>query len=460
MRHGEAILRNDRGRSARSHAYRTHASQIPWAMFATTFLGHQGWMFRTDKARACSSIRCCARSSATSTRSTYRVFPPRVWTPRRSRRSTRVRPHPRARRSLRHPVAREARPPDPDLPVGALVDRGARRSSRRWASPCTRWCPASASRFGDLEVTAVRRRPRRRQLRRRVGHAALSHPQHRGPRQLLLDGRHHDHPARTSSGPRRRRCAPAWSAGPTTRSTGATWPTTCASASRARSSASSTMGIGHKLVTHAVGHARRDDDLRRRLRFHGDKAWLNERVFCVDTEAVVPDDGQASTRRRSSSPACPGQTFVMQGDKLKRGRGRARRSSRAAPRDDLAVARPAAPAMPPTTRRRPAAASSPTASSTRLAPGSTELAGSLVGGPLFRSLCSLLATECGDRAPTFAFVAARRRATATCSSTRRPRCGFVPRHADAPDAAPTSPASSAGRATCSRCSTARSARSR
>jgi hypothetical protein len=34
-----------------------------------------------------------------------------------------------------------------------------------------------------------------------------------------------------------------------------------------------------------------------------------------------------------------------------------------------------------------------------------ELAGSLVGGGVFRSLCSLLVSECGDRRPTFAFVA-------------------------------------------------------
>jgi len=40
----------------------------------------------------------------------------------------------------------------------------------------------------------------------------------------------------------------------------------------------------------------------------------------------------------------------------------------------------------------------------KLERGLAELAGTLVGGPLFRALSSLLVTECGDRKPTFAFV--------------------------------------------------------
>src|SRR3569832_2541488 len=61
-----------------------------------------------------------------------------------------------------------------------------------------------------------------------------------------------------------------------------------------------------------------------------------------------------------------------------------------------------------------------------------ELAGSLVGGALFRGLHSVLATECGDRLPTFAIVARdgdQRRAF----EYRANECRFVP--AARPDAA-------------------------
>ena len=48
-------------------------------MFATTFLGHQGWMVRSDKATVLIDPLLCEDFGAAHALE-YRVFPPRVWT--------------------------------------------------------------------------------------------------------------------------------------------------------------------------------------------------------------------------------------------------------------------------------------------------------------------------------------------------------------------------------------------
>ena len=54
-----------------------------------------------------------------------------------------------------------------------------------------------------------------------------------------------------------------------------------------------------------------------------------------------------------------------------------------------------------------------------------ELAGAMVGGTLFRNLHSLLATECGDRQPTFAIVV-RSGGDRRVLAYDAPSCAFVP----------------------------------
>ena len=128
-------------------------------------------------------------------------------------------------------------------------------------------------------------------------------------------------------------------------------------------------------------------------------------------------------RKEKFFSGVPGQTFHMQAGKLKsvdtmRAVPHAtppRESWPSRAKQDVAI-----PDYEPATGRRDA--------------GDLELgcalaldafAGSLVGGPLFRNLCSLLATECGDRAPTFVF--ALRDGTARHVFEYAPTsCAFVP----------------------------------
>ena len=190
------------------------------------------------RRRASSSTRCCARTSGTRTRSSTASHPPRVLKPEAFPKLDAVVLTPRARRSLRHSVAGEARSRDSDLPVGAIVDAPRARSSREMGFQVHPLVPGRAVQFGDLELTPFRGDHVERRLRRRVGHAALLRSRHRRRRQLLLDGRHHDDRAATSTGRARAIRARCSSAGRTTRSTGATWPTTWPSASRRRRTAS------------------------------------------------------------------------------------------------------------------------------------------------------------------------------------------------------------------------------
>jgi hypothetical protein len=124
----------------------------------------------------------------------------------------------------------------------------------------------------------------------------------------------------------------------------------------------------------------------------------------------------------------PGQTFVMQAGKLK-----AIEPSTAflaaAPRDTWpSRARNAGgepPDYTPATGRRELADDE----LARLAAQLTDLAGSLVGGPLFKGLFSLLTTELVDRKPTFAFVA-RAGEHHHVFEYVATQCGFVPAHTD------------------------------
>ncbi|MDB4954416.1 MAG: fold metallo-hydrolase [Myxococcales bacterium] len=159
------------------------------------------------------------------------------------------------------------------------------------------------------------------------------------------------------------------------------------------------MGVGHKLISTIWGAPAAMMMCAGGMAFEGDRQWLNQRVFCVDTEAVCKMMGNVYKKEKFYA-ALPGQTFRMQGNKLKSvesstsflttapadtwpSRGKAQTEVR-----DFA----------PATGRRELP------DLDRLRAALDELARSMVGGPLFKSLFSLLAPEAPDRKLTFAFV--------------------------------------------------------
>jgi hypothetical protein len=157
--------------------------------------------------------------------------------------------------------------------------------------------------------------------------------------------------------------------------------------------------------------------------FHGDKAQLNQRVFCVDTEAVCGMMGKLYKKEKFVA-AVPGQTFVMQAGKLKAIEA-ATPFLTTAPREawpSRAKAGSASdlPDFTPATGRRALA----DADAQRLVRRLDELAGALVGGTLFKSMFSLLASELGERKPTFVLLA-RHGDTRTAYEYEPTRCTFT-----------------------------------
>ncbi len=162
------------------------------------------------------------------------------------------------------------------------------------------------------------------------------------------------------------------------------------------------MGVGHKLISTRWGAPAAMAMCAGGFSFVGEKEWLNQRVFCVDTEAVC--EMMAKLYRSEKFVATrPGQTFWMEGHRLKKILDAApflqsapveswpsRRNDEIASTSDYS----------PATGRRALA----DGDVERIRRGLTTLAGALVGGAVFKSLHSLLASEAGGRAPTFALV--------------------------------------------------------
>ena len=161
------------------------------------------------------------------------------------------------------------------------------------------------------------------------------------------------------------------------------------------------MGVGHKLITTIWGTPAAMMTCAGGFSFTGDAAWMNQRVFCVDTDEVCAQMAKVYKKEKFYA-AVPGQTWHMQAGKLKQVDAEAP-FLRAEPRESWpsrARAQIAAPDYAPATRR----ALEP-GELDRLRAALDELAGTLVGGVLFRGLCSLREDELGGRRGTFAFVA-------------------------------------------------------
>ena len=161
------------------------------------------------------------------------------------------------------------------------------------------------------------------------------------------------------------------------------------------------MGVGHKLVSTVWGPPAAMIMCAGGFSFTGERAWLNQRVFCVDNEAVCAQLGNVYKKEKFFA-GLPGQTWVMRAGKLHKVDA-AQPWLAAAPRETWPSRAKAAVDVrdyAPATGRRELRAGDLDRLHERLA----ELAGSLVGGGVFRGLASLLVSECGDRRPTFCFV--------------------------------------------------------
>jgi hypothetical protein len=180
------------------------------------------------------------------------------------------------------------------------------------------------------------------------------------------------------------------------------------------------MGVGHKLLSSVWGTPAAMLMCAGGFYFPGDKAWLNQRVFCVDNDAVCKQIGNVYKKERFFA-ALPGQTFRMKGNKLQ-AVDESVPFLMTTPRDQWpsrAKAEVAVPDYAPATTR-----AIDDAGVDELRHRLDELAGSMVGSTLFRSLFSLLDAELGGRKPTFVIVARREPGEPVALEYDPSACGF------------------------------------
>jgi L-ascorbate metabolism protein UlaG (beta-lactamase superfamily) len=207
------------------------------------------------------------------------------------------------------------------------------------------------------------------------------------------------------------------------------------------------MGTGHKLIASTWGTPAAMLTCAGGFSFAGgdDRAWLNAHAFCVDMEQVCKAMLGVYRKERFVA-ARPGNTFAMKANRLERVDDRAPFLASVPAAEWPSRAKQAGdpragdvPDYAPATGRRELT----DAERGELAERVGAVAGELVGGAVFRGLCSLLATEHPRGAST------RTTSSTAASSAAR----STPARA-------RSPASSAGAAICSRCCAASSGRSR
>jgi hypothetical protein len=185
------------------------------------------------------------------------------------------------------------------------------------------------------------------------------------------------------------------------------------------------MSAGHKAIVERWGTPAAMVMCAGGFAFTGERAWLNDLVFCVDTHAVC-NFMTARYKKELFASGVPGQTFWMEGGKLKQ-------LDKAQPflATEPAETWPSREKLP----RRQLPDYAPATGRTdadlgELARELDRLAGAVFGGGLFRSLCSMLPAEAPDRRLTFAIVA-RHGDTAGVFEYVPTECCFVPGEADA-----------------------------
>jgi hypothetical protein len=136
--------------------------------------------------------------------------------------------------------------------------------------------------------------------------------------------------------------------------------------------------------------------------FIGERAWLNEKIFAVDTDAMCEEMSRVYEGDRFVA-TIPGQTFWMEKGKLVRV-DEMTPFLRSAPPEEwparTRAERGSVPDYAPATGRR----SCSSQERGELDAALREFAGTLVGGVTFKSLHSLLSSEVPGRHLTFAFA--------------------------------------------------------
>lgn len=162
------------------------------------------------------------------------------------------------------------------------------------------------------------------------------------------------------------------------------------------------MGVGRDLVRAVWGRPAAMLLCAGGFSFHGERAWLNRRVFPIDCERACASLERAHPREKFIS-TLPGQTFWMERNRLVRVEP-STDFLETEPRDTWPSREPmhlgTLPDFTPASGSRVLGRGE----LARIQQGLNELAGALVGGPLFRGLYSVMADEFEGRLPTFAFA--------------------------------------------------------
>jgi hypothetical protein len=162
------------------------------------------------------------------------------------------------------------------------------------------------------------------------------------------------------------------------------------------------MGVGHKLITESWGSPAAMLLCAGGFAFEGERAWMNRRVFCVSTPVVCHTMKQVYPAEHFV-PALPGQTFFMEANRLKKVDPSTEFLSVLPPEqwpergNDTSIA---AQDFAPATGER----SLKQGERAELEAGLSSLAASMVGGELFRGLCSLQEDELVGKTLSVAFV--------------------------------------------------------
>lgn len=388
-------------------------------MLATTFLGHQGWLVRTDKAAVLVDPLLCEDFGGIHALE-YRVFPPRRWSPEGfPRLDALILSHEHDDHFDIPSLAKLSR----EIPVylSARSSFAALRILEQMGFTVHALVPGESVRFSDLEVTPFA-----------GDHVTTNTGDEWDTLPFLVRSTEGHGSFFSMVDIPITQAHVEWAAAKAMRPGLISWTNNALDWSHmadylkerveGTQQCFMNMGVGHKLIEQTWGAPQAMVMCAGGFSFTGAKAWLNERVFCVDTEAVCKLIGNVYKKQKFFS-GVPGQTFTLKANKLAsvdeapwlgtlprtewptRGRGGG------TPQDF-------APATGTTAYDEAA-----------LRHGLTELAQAMVGGPLFRGLASLLVSECGGKQPTLAFVL-RREGEPLVLVYDAPSCAFVEGTAD------------------------------
>ena len=191
------------------------------------------------------------------------------------------------------------------------------------------------------------------------------------------------------------------------------------------------MGVDRKVIIGAWGTPAAMLICAGGFAFYGERTWLNRRVFCVDNPAVCQMMSKLYPKEQFHATR-PGQTFFMEGHRLKRVFDDTPFLTTAPPetwpargKDETSDIVDYAPA----TGRREMDSGENALLEQRL----QEFAGSLVGGSIFRNLHSLMHDQAKGRVPTFALALRGGSGDRRVYEYVPSACAFVPGHPGAAD---------------------------